>query len=56
MKFGTDIHRAQKVNPNDFGDPLTFHLAPSSGQNFSLSNTLVCDQKPAKLHFVFSAN
>lgn len=31
-------------------DPLTFHLGPSSGQNFSLSNTLIysSDQLPAE--------
>ena len=27
-----------------FGDPVTFHLAPSSGQNFNLSSTLVFEQ------------
>ena len=25
-------------------DSLTFHLLPSSGQNFHLSNTFICDQ------------
>ena len=23
MKFGTDIYKAQRMNPNDFGDPVT---------------------------------
>ncbi len=23
MKFGTDIHGSQRMNPNNFGDPLT---------------------------------
>ena len=33
--FCTDIHDPPRMNPNDFGDPLTFHLAPPSGQNFT---------------------
>lgn len=32
------------MDSNDFGDALTFHLAPPSGQNFNLPNTLVYDQ------------
>ncbi len=28
MEFCTDIHGFQRMNPNDFGDPLTFPLAP----------------------------
>ncbi len=35
MKFATDIHVPLRVNHNNFGDPLTFHLAPSS-QDFNL--------------------
>ncbi len=31
-KFGVDIHGSQTMTPNDFGDPLTFHLAPPSSQ------------------------
>ncbi len=27
MKFGTDVDVAQRMNPNDFGNTLTFHLA-----------------------------
>ena len=34
---------------NTFGDFLTFHLAPSSGQNFYLPNTLVLEQIPAEI-------
>ncbi len=49
MKFGTHIHVSLRINCDDYGDPLTFHLASSSGQNFSLSNTLVYDQMLAKL-------
>ncbi len=33
----------------NFDDPLTFHVAPSSDLSFTLSNTLVHDQIPAKL-------
>ncbi len=29
MKFCIDIHGPQKMNTNDSGDPLTFHLAPT---------------------------
>ncbi len=37
MKFGADIHGAQRMIPRDFGDPLTFHLMPPAGQSFHLS-------------------
>lgn len=33
----------------NFGGPLTFPVAPSSGQNFKLSHTLACDWIPAEL-------
>ncbi len=36
MKFGTDIHAPLSVYFNEFGDPLTFHLAPSSSQNLNV--------------------
>ncbi len=49
MEFVADIHVPLRMNYNNFGDPLTFHLAPSSGPNFILSNTVVYDQIPAKL-------
>lgn len=45
MKFSTFILR---VNCDNFGDPLTSHLPPSSGHNCNLSNTLVDDQTPTK--------
>lgn len=32
MKFHTDIHVPHKMNCKNTGDPLTSHLAPSSGQ------------------------
>ncbi len=41
MKFSADIGGAQRMNPIDFGEILTFHLAPPAGQNFNLSKTLV---------------
>lgn len=25
MKFGTDVHGAQRMSPNDFGDPQVFN-------------------------------
>lgn len=28
MKVCTDIHDFQTMNPNYFGDPVTFHTAP----------------------------
>ncbi len=49
MKFGTDIRDPLGMNCNNFSDPSTLHLAPSSGQNLNLSNTLVYEQKSAKL-------
>ncbi len=33
MKFSTHIHVPLEMNFNKVGDPLTFHLVPSSGQN-----------------------
>ncbi len=44
-----DIHVSFGINCNNFDDPLTFNLAPPSGWNFKLSNTLIYYQKPAKL-------
>lgn len=32
MRFWTDIHGSQKINLNDFGDPLTLPLAPTAGR------------------------
>lgn len=48
VKFGSHTHVASR-DCNDFVDPLTFHLEPSSLQNFSLSNTSVYDRITAKL-------
>ncbi len=33
MKFGTDSHDAQRLNPNNSGNPMTFNLAPLASQN-----------------------
>lgn len=44
MKLGTDIHDSLRMNWNNFDDPLTSPLAPSSGQTFHLSDTLASNQ------------
>lgn len=36
------------MKTSNFSDPLTFHLAPSSGENLELSKTLVVDLKKKK--------
>ncbi len=38
MKFDTQFHVSLRMNCNDFGDPLTFYLAASLGQDFNLSH------------------
>lgn len=48
MKFG-DINGPQRMNPTYFCDPLTLYVAPSSGQTFNVSSTLVYNHTPAKL-------
>ncbi len=57
--FWSEIHGPQRMNPADFGDPFTFPLAPSSGQNFTLPNTLFYKQKvmtfPSALEQMFSS-
>ncbi len=43
-KFSTDIHGSQTMNPNDFGDPQTFSLAPpwlSDGLPWNLVQTFM---------------
>lgn len=37
MKFVADLHGAQRVNPNDFGDPTTSPVAPLADQSFHSS-------------------
>ncbi len=43
------INAIISMNCNNFGDPLTFHVVPSSSQTFYVSNTLVYDQISAEL-------
>ncbi len=40
MKFGSGIHAPLRINCDHFDDPLTFRLAPSSGQDFTLTNDI----------------
>ncbi len=40
MKFGTDIRGSERMNPNDFGDPLAFYVAPRADQTFHLSSEI----------------
>lgn len=35
VNFGADIHVPIRMNCNTFSDPLTFQLAPPSGQDFN---------------------
>ncbi len=56
MKCGSDVHVPLRMNCKNFGDPLTFHLAPSSGQHVNVSNTLLYDQTPAELQTFPSAS
>ncbi len=52
VKCLNNIHVPLRMNFNDFGDPLTFPLAPPSGQILNASNTLVGKHKLQKfLHF-----
>lgn len=37
MRFSADIHVPLRMDFNNFGDPVTFPLVSSPGQNFSLS-------------------
>ncbi len=49
MTFDTEVPVPLRIKCNKFGDPLTFNPAPSSNQNFNVSNTLVYDHIPAEL-------
>ncbi len=40
MIFGTDVHGPQRINPNDFGEPLTFAVVPPAAQIFHLSSEI----------------
>ena len=35
MKFTTDLHGPWTIHSRDFGDPLTFSLAPPEGEDFT---------------------
>ncbi len=64
MKFGAHIQVPLRMNFDNLSDPLPFHLAPPSGQNFvcpilwfmtkHLQNKQHFHQP--QLNFVFSAN
>ena len=43
MTFCTSIHVCLRMNFNNFDDPLTFPVSPSSGQSFYWSSTLFND-------------
>lgn len=41
MEFGPDIHFAQRMNPTDFGDLLTFHDVLPFGQSLKFESKKV---------------
>lgn len=41
MQFGTDINGAQTMNPNEYGDHLTFNPATLASKSFHLINKLL---------------
>ena len=45
MKYNSGICDPLTKTRNNFDDPLTYHLAPLSGQHFKLFSTSVYDQK-----------
>lgn len=54
------MHVLHRKNLANFGDSFTYHLVPSSSQNFNLSAALFYDHLPSRpktflLYFVFSA-
>ena len=51
MKIRTDIHVSLSINCANFGDPLTFHSAPSSDQNFNLSKLWFMTNHMPQLYF-----
>ncbi len=36
MAIGRDIYGAQRMNHNNFGDPVTFTLAPPAAQSITV--------------------
>ncbi len=63
MKSGTDLAGVRRINPIDFGDPLTFLPVPPASQTFHLSceilhtliNELEQNSVPG-LHFLIILN
>ncbi len=43
MTFCIDIQGPQRMDPTDFGDPLTFSLASLAGQIFHLTYLNICE-------------
>ncbi len=41
MDFCIDIHCPQGMNPKDFADPLTFHVAPHVVDMFSCDGNIL---------------
>lgn len=41
LKFGTDFNVSLMMDCNKFGDPSTFHLPPSLGQNYNFCVRIV---------------
>lgn len=42
MIFRANTLGALRMNPNDFGELLTFHIAPPADQSFLLSIEICC--------------
>ena len=40
IRWITDVHGGRRRETNDFGEPVTFHPMPSSGQNVLFVSTL----------------
>lgn len=40
MKLGTDTHGSQRIDPSDFPQPPTFHVASIAGQSFHSSREI----------------
>lgn len=56
MNFSSYIHTLLRINYNNFDDPLTFHVVPSSGLNFGgLKKKTVFAQGSALYHVSFVA-
>lgn len=40
MKFNADIYWQHRMIPADVGDPLSFHLVSTAGQDFHVGNKI----------------